>query len=713
MVPGQLTYAYASALGLTSADEFRPTKSSSDTINGFTFVRYQQYHNGVLVEGGDWTEHSREGKVRVAHGDPVEFAGPQNVVPLTPASQVLEIAAEYLQATRYGLELNLTDSLTTALDYDVPVPELVFIAPVRGEKQQRDFRLCWKLYVSVVEPEYDELSVYVNAKNGEVERAYSNFQHHYHDAALDYGYGIQSIDVKRRAPFIGEPYFYLRALTEANVDTRRVQDDPSPTRSWGNYGDHRLYESYFWGAHRSSETTAHFAVSNAFDYFGDVHGRRGWDGSSKKVEVLSNSTLRQLSFIRGRKTDGRIIFGPQDAASTSAYSYVNNGATLDIAGHEFTHGIISYDGVLEYAREPGALNESFADIFGVLAEDFGGLSGMDWQLGEDCATNRPIRDLSDPQFGGSYAQPDTYQGSNWRTITSQPPSPLNDNQWVHFNSGVQNRWFSLLADGGSHNGISVQGLGRADAARIAFLNMTQFMQLNSQYADAREGAINSARILFGRCSFEVEQTTNAWSAVGVGQPFDPGCLLVTGPSYACAEDPAFPLVYYATAPTGVSINWQLPSGFVYSASGPGNNRLSITRFPYSHAPDQRTIYQIQALSSAGGSDEAVLITEPCRPPEDCGFDVPCSEGPVIAEQTILRELTIYPNPVSTILTVRTPTQFTGDVTIYDLLGKRLVSVPIQSSNTEVSFANLPGGTYLVNVWSSDGSLYGSRRVIRK
>jgi hypothetical protein len=42
------------------------------------------------------------------------------------------------------------------------------------------------------------------------------------------------------------------------------------------------------------------------------------------------------------------------------------------------------------------------------------------------------------------------------------------------------------------------------------------MEKHSTYEDAREGAITSAEILFGECSFEHIQTTIAWYAVGVG-----------------------------------------------------------------------------------------------------------------------------------------------------------------------------------------------------
>ncbi|HBY67208.1 MAG TPA: hypothetical protein DEG69_05245, partial [Flavobacteriaceae bacterium] len=45
---------------------------------------------------------------------------------------------------------------------------------------------------------------------------------------------------------------------------------------------------------------------------------------------------------------------------------------------------------------------------------------------------------------------------------------------------------------------------------------------NSQYDDARAGAIQAAIDLYGAGSAEEIAVTNAWHAVGVGQPYDGG-----------------------------------------------------------------------------------------------------------------------------------------------------------------------------------------------
>ena len=60
---------------------------------------------------------------------------------------------------------------------------------------------------------------------------------------------------------------------------------------------------------------------------------------------------------------------------------------LDVAGHEMSHGVIQNSAGLEYVSQSGALNESFADIFGVMIER------ENWQLGEDIV-NTQFEDMA-------------------------------------------------------------------------------------------------------------------------------------------------------------------------------------------------------------------------------------------------------------------------------------------------------------------------------
>jgi len=204
-------------------------------------------------------------------------------------------------------------------------------------------------------------------------------------------------------------------------------------------------------------------------------------------------------------------FGDGDGVNYTSFT------SPDIVAHEYTHGVTDFTANLKYYNEHGALNESFSDIFGEVAERY--MRGTnDWIIGADFVINpnfNGIRNMSNPKDETmTTEQPDTYLGVNWKT-------GFNDNGGVHTNSGVQNYWFYLLAEGGSgvnDNGdaYTVDGIGIDKAAAIAYRNLAVYLTPTSEYADARTGAILAAEDLYGVGSDEALQTEAAWYAVGIG-----------------------------------------------------------------------------------------------------------------------------------------------------------------------------------------------------
>ncbi|MFQ5585069.1 MAG: M4 family metallopeptidase, partial [Calditrichia bacterium] len=158
-----------------------------------------------------------------------------------------------------------------------------------------------------------------------------------------------------------------------------------------------------------------------------------------------------------------------------------------------------------------------------------GAGSGSWRLGEDItASGLGIRNMANPN---EFGDPDTYGGTNWFNVVGCTPSNLNDQCGVHTNSGVQNFWFYLLSEGGSgtnDNGdpYNVTGIGTADAAAIAYRNLTVYLTTSSEYADARTGAIAAATDLFGPGSPQVQATMDAWDAVGVYAASPPSGILV-------------------------------------------------------------------------------------------------------------------------------------------------------------------------------------------
>lgn len=270
---------------------------------------------------------------------------------------------------------------------------------------------------------------------------------------------------------------------------------------------------------RKFAAQVHWGLDKAHYFFLDQFGRQGWNGSNGSINAFIYAYFEDESgIVYADNASFNPNTGMVKVGSGSFYIGVDDGySPLDIIGHEFTHGVTQNNGSsgLTYQGESGALNESFSDIFGEAIENDATGTTHDfrhgWDRNDGAAIHFPNRDLSDPN---SHSQPDTYGGTHWQTGSS-------DNGGVHTNSGVQNFMFYLLCQGGSgsnDNGTnySVTGIGIVKAYKIAYRALTSgYYTSSSTYADSRRAWIHAAADLFGNCSNEVDQTKNAWTAVGV------------------------------------------------------------------------------------------------------------------------------------------------------------------------------------------------------
>jgi vibriolysin len=191
---------------------------------------------------------------------------------------------------------------------------------------------------------------------------------------------------------------------------------------------------------------------------------------------------------------------------------VNSGSltTIDIAGHELSHGVTQYESNLTYSGESGQINESMSDVLGSMVEAYadGAVSGDTWKMGEDTWTpsiaGDALRYLNDPAADGvSY---DYYSSG----IASAD---------THYGSGVGNLAFYLLSQGGTHprarSTTVVTGIGTSEATAIWYLANSTYMTSSTNWAGARTATLAAAGALYGTTSNEYTQVGNAWTAVGV------------------------------------------------------------------------------------------------------------------------------------------------------------------------------------------------------
>ncbi|WP_053711793.1 M4 family metallopeptidase [Streptomyces sp. NRRL B-3648] len=192
--------------------------------------------------------------------------------------------------------------------------------------------------------------------------------------------------------------------------------------------------------------------------------------------------------------------------------------SLDVAGHEMSHGVTANTAGLDYSGESGGLNEATSDIFGTGVEFFANNASDpgDYLIGEKIDINgdgTPLRYMDKPSKDGGSSD---YWSSSVGTKD------------VHYSSGVANHFFYLLSEGSgsktingvtynspTYNGSTVTGIGRAKALQIWYKALTTYMTSTTNYKAARTATLNAASALYGSTSTEYKAVAAAWSAVNV------------------------------------------------------------------------------------------------------------------------------------------------------------------------------------------------------
>ncbi len=466
---------------MTSDDEMRLVGRFKDQL-GFIHEKFQQYYRGVKVEGATYTAHIHGGRIETLSGD---F---QKVKDLR-ASPTIPSRVAYLGALQHvGAQAYAWDADHMYGRGKEPEPELVVLADREGKKH-----LAFKFDIYAVDPLY-RAYVYVDAHTGQF--IAENQRIHTGDIGAS-GNSLYNGEVSFTADFTDGSYRLRQAANGEGIETYSLNN----STNYSSAEDIVSNASFF--TVDDAAVQAHWGAERTHSYFSQVHGRNSFDGNGS---VLRSYVHYSNNYVNAFWDGERMTYGDGDGTNYGPL------VSLDIVAHEITHGVTEYAANLVYSFESGALNESFSDIFGEVIEWYG-TGTNDWEMGTEIGISGSgaFRSLANPN---KYNDPDTYQGTNWYTGSG-------DNGGVHINSGVQNKWFYILTVGESGtndfgNAYNVTGIGMEKAAAIAYRNLTVYLSANSQYNDARTGAIQAARDLFGEGSPEEIATTNAWYAVGVG-----------------------------------------------------------------------------------------------------------------------------------------------------------------------------------------------------
>ncbi|QXD14199.1 M4 family metallopeptidase [Rhodocaloribacter litoris] len=510
----ELLQRHAPLLGLDEPrDELRPIRTVVDEL-GYTHVRFEQQYEGLPVWGRDLYVHFDETGTAYALNGTYEPT-PRNVTTrptLSPADAERVVVQDLKTRKRWA---PVRGRLAAELGLDAMETRLVLYPDAGGT-----IHLAYEISLH---PNFMEWYTYlVDARRGTVLnriQRHCTLLQHPHDAPLPDTPVFLQVESRTGAGsfvdatgvdlngttqsfrvFLNDDGTYvalsdLDNLTAENVKlplpdrggavtfTANGQDlseqNPpvvvtSPNNAWTD----------------PSAVSAHVNQERAYRYYKDVHGRNAIDGQDQPlvsvIRVTQGGQPMDNAFWNGRIMaygDGDQIFTPLAGA-------------LDVAGHEMSHGVIQHTANLVYQFQPGALNESFADVFGIMVDP------EDFLIGEDVM--RPgkgpaLRDFLNPD-NAQLLQPQPAHMNQYQNLGAEQ-----DNGGVHINSGIPNRAAALV----------IQALGHARTERIYYRALTTYLTRNSQFGDARNALIQAATDLYGAGSAEVDAVTAAFDAVGI------------------------------------------------------------------------------------------------------------------------------------------------------------------------------------------------------
>ncbi|MEQ8323739.1 MAG: M4 family metallopeptidase [Vicingaceae bacterium] len=461
---------------------------------GFTHLKINQLVGGVPVEMATIIAHVKNGRLYSINGYAVQE--PEFSSFLLSEEQSLKSALNQINAITYKWEMPGESNLAY-----YPSGQKVYL-PSNFDFNSSSIIPCYKYNIYAENPVY-RANVYVNASSGEIV-----FEDHIIKHVDSAGIAITSFSGSRNiiTDYDTSGTFTLEEsgrgggiFTYDMLNGTNTGNAVSITNN-SNYWPDTLRYRY--------ATDAHWGAEQVYDYYLSKHSRNSIDGNGfPLVSYVHYGQNYNNAFWNGQA----MHYGDGNGSSLPY-------TTLDICGHEVSHGLTSNTAGLIYSYESGALNESFSDIFGCAIEIYAKPDPTkNWLMGEDRGSH--IRSMVNPN---QRFDPDTYLGDFWFTGAA-------DNGGVHTNSGVQNYWFYLLTNGGSgtndiNNAFSVTGLGITKAESIAFRNLVTYLTQSSDYSDARFYSAQAAIDLYGPCSPELEATIDAWYAVGVGSAYLPGVV---------------------------------------------------------------------------------------------------------------------------------------------------------------------------------------------
>ncbi|MDI9881311.1 M4 family metallopeptidase [Flectobacillus longus] len=484
-------------------EEFDVNQIENDNLNQ-THIHVQQMYKGIPVYGAQIMLHTKDDAVEVMNGKLFPTPSLASTEPSMGTEQIASVAIQDVQQQTKFRTLSFAEK--ALLKYEKPQSKLFVY---HKNESVNDQHLTYEV---VVRPNFLERWIYmIDANSGEILDKYS------YTCTLDGPQKANAVDLNGKSRsintyLVGSNYYMIDASKSmykggtinvenpqgvlwtlnaagSSVNDVTVRQVSSTNNTWTN----------------TESVSAHYNASLAYDYYEKTFGRKSLNGKGGSIISLINLTDED-----GKAMDNAFWNGEFMGYGRGATMFKPLAGGLDVAGHEMTHGVVENTANLVYRGQSGAINESMADIFGAM------IDRDDWFMGEDVVKgSKPLRDLSNPNQGGSSLRDDGFQPASM----NQYYTGSEDNYGVHINSGIVNYAYYRFA-------TSINSKEKAEA--VYYRTLTKYLTSSSKFLDLRRAVIQSATDLYGTNSAEANAAKSAFDAVGITDSNPPNTTPNTG-----------------------------------------------------------------------------------------------------------------------------------------------------------------------------------------
>lgn len=294
-------------------------------------------------------------------------------------------------------------------------------------------------------------------------------------------------------------------------------------------------------------------------------------------------------------------------------------AVEDVVAHELSHAVVQFTADLIYLNESGAMNESYADIFGESIQltdpSRTTLPARRWIIGDELSIGGVInagigiRNMMNPT---AFRDPASMKDVNYNCNRNI------DNGGVHINSGVGNKAYALMTDGGTFNGYVVRGIGLTKAAAVQYRALSTYLGSASTYLDNYNALVSSCSDWVGTAGVTVDDCAQVKNAALAVQMTTRPCTAAVAP----AAPPSAPKPAPTTGglcPIGGTPVFTFTDDFENSASAnwistiaTGQSAWASATTPstlYATGHAQTGIYSLHGSGSAAATDSAVALRD--------------------------------------------------------------------------------------------------------